>query len=71
MKLFAIALIALGFMTPISAYAGNHSNNGVEHSGQVCADNIRHRGLKGSDARAEWGKCKADPAGYLKDHPAA
>jgi len=32
------------------------------------ADFIRqkHPELKGSARSAEWGKCKADPAGYMK-----
>jgi hypothetical protein len=64
--LLAIASLALGGVTP--AYAGNHSNSGVERPGQVCADTIRHKHpeLKGSARAAEWNKCKADPTGYLQ-----
>jgi hypothetical protein len=51
-----------------SAYAGNHSNFGVERPGQTCAAAIhqKHPELKGKSFSTEWGKCKADPAGYLK-----
>ena len=64
---FAIAIIAFGLGAPV-ALAGNHSNFGVERPGQACADFIRqkHPELKGSARSAEWGKCKADPAGYMK-----
>ncbi|HLH48794.1 MAG TPA: hypothetical protein VKV96_05595 [Roseiarcus sp.] len=63
----AIAVIALALGSSI-ALAGNHSNSGVERPGQVCADTIRHKHpeLKGAARAAEWGKCKADPVGYLK-----
>ncbi len=51
-----------------AAYAGNHSNFGVERPEQTCAAAIhqKHPELKGKAFSAEWGKCKADPDGYLK-----
>jgi hypothetical protein len=41
---------------------------GVERPGQTCAAAIhqKHPELKGKSFSTEWGKCKADPAGYLK-----
>ena len=67
--LLTVAGVALGGVAP--AYAGNHSNFGVERPGQVCADTIRHKHpeLKGAARAAEWDKCKADPAGYLRANP--
>jgi hypothetical protein len=66
--LLAVASVVL--IGASSAYAGNHSNFGVERPGQVCADTIRqkHPELKGAARATEWGKCKADPAGYLREN---
>jgi hypothetical protein len=67
LRLFAVAVFALGIGVP-SAHAGNHSNFGVERPGQTCAAAIhqKHPELKGKAFSSEWGKCKTDPAGYLK-----
>jgi hypothetical protein len=66
--LTSIVAVTIGLASMPVAFAGNHSNFGVERPGQACADFLRqkHPELKGAARSAEWGKCKADPAGYMK-----
>ena len=67
-KIVAAGVFAATASAP--AFAGNHSNFGVERPGQTCAAAIhqKHPELKGKAFTAEWGKCKADPTGYLQSH---
>jgi hypothetical protein len=66
--LFCATLVIAALLTSPAAFAGNHSNFTTERPGQACGDYIRHKHpeLHGAARTAEWGKCRNDPAGYMK-----